>query len=147
MRHKNRQKRPAMFLAVHFKKRLVEMEKIIAAAFQLRYRVFFLAAYSMGLRLEEALSLQVGDIDAGRRKVYIRRGKRCKDRLIPLPEITYSSLQALWRTYRHWRILLQNTNGSFEQCSANILPETYSPARPIFLPFPSLFLCGRDEKD
>ena len=39
----------------------------------------------MGLRLEEALSLQVGDIDAGLKRVHIRRGKGHKDRLVPLP--------------------------------------------------------------
>ena len=40
---------------------------LIGATRKLRYRVFLLTTYSMGLRLEEALSLQVGDIDAGRK--------------------------------------------------------------------------------
>ena len=44
-----------------------EVEKLIGATRKLRYRVFLLTTYSMGLRLEEALSLQVGDIDAGRK--------------------------------------------------------------------------------
>ena len=41
----------------------------------------------MGLRLEETLSLQVGDIDAERMRVHIRRGKGHKDRLVPLPDL------------------------------------------------------------
>jgi site-specific recombinase XerD len=53
----------------------VEIERLIGATQKLRYRVFILATYSMGLRLEETLSLQVGDIDAGRQRVHIRRGK------------------------------------------------------------------------
>jgi len=44
-----------------------EVEQLIGATRKLRYRVFLLTTYSMGLRLEEALSLQVGDIDAGRK--------------------------------------------------------------------------------
>jgi len=63
----------------------VEIEQLIGATRKLRYRVFLLTTYSMGLRLEEALSLQVGDIDAGRNQVLIRRGKGHKDRLVPLP--------------------------------------------------------------
>jgi integrase len=39
----------------------------------------------MGLRLGETLALQVGDIDAERKLVHIRRGKGHKDRLVPLP--------------------------------------------------------------
>lgn len=40
----------------------------LRAARKLRYRVFLLTAYSIRLLLEEALSLQAGDIDAGRKK-------------------------------------------------------------------------------
>ena len=65
-----------------------EIEQLIGATRKLRYRVFLLTTYSMGLRLEEALSLQVGDIDAGRNQVHIRRGKGHKDRLVPLPDLT-----------------------------------------------------------
>ncbi|MCP3887821.1 MAG: tyrosine-type recombinase/integrase, partial [Desulfobulbaceae bacterium] len=44
--------------------------------------------YSMGLRLTEALSLEVGDIDSDRKLIHIRRGKGCKDRMVPLPDRT-----------------------------------------------------------
>jgi site-specific recombinase XerD len=48
-----------------------EIERLLAATRKLRYRVFLLTTYSMGLRLEEALCLQVGDIaymDVGKRR-------------------------------------------------------------------------------
>ncbi len=56
-----------------------EIERLICATQKLRYRVFLLATYSMGLRLTEALSLQVGDIDSERKLVHIRRGKGHED--------------------------------------------------------------------
>lgn len=59
---------------------VTEIEQMIAATSKLRYRIFLLTTYSMGLRLAEALSLQVGDIDGQRKKVHIRRGKGHKDR-------------------------------------------------------------------
>ena len=61
-----------------------EIEQLIGATRKLRYRVFLLTTYSMGLRLGETLSLQVGDIDADRKQIHIRRGKGHKDRLVPL---------------------------------------------------------------
>ena len=68
----------------------------------------------MGLRLEEALSLQVGDIDAGRKRVHIRRGKGHKDRLVPLPDLTLQGLRAFWCRHRHPKFLFPNAKGSME---------------------------------
>ena len=68
----------------------------------------------MGLRLEEALSLQVGDIDAERKRVHIRRGKGHKDRLVPLPDLTLRGLRELWRCHRHPYFLFPKAAGSSE---------------------------------
>jgi integrase len=91
---------------------------MIGAARQLRYRVFVLTTYSMGLRLGEALALQVGDIDAQRRRVHIRRGKGHKDRFVPLPDLTYRALRALWIKHRNPSLLFPSTVGTPER-SAN----------------------------
>jgi len=91
-----------------------EIEKLIGKTRKLRYRVFLLTTYSMGLRLEEALSLQIGDIDAKRKKVHIRRGKGHKDRLVPLPDLALQGLRELWRKHRHSTLLFPNANGSPE---------------------------------
>lgn len=42
--------------------------------------------YGSGLRLLEALTLRVKDVDFGRREIRVRRGKGDKDRMTPLPE-------------------------------------------------------------
>jgi integrase/recombinase XerD len=93
---------------------LTEIENLIGATRKLRYRVYLLTTYSMGLRLEEALSLQVGDIDAGLKRVHIRRGKGHKDRLVPLPDLTLQALRALWCKHRHPNLIFPNANGSLE---------------------------------
>lgn len=92
-----------------------EVERIIGATRKLRYRVFLLTTYSMGLRLEEALSLQISDIDAERRLVHIRRGKGHKDRLVPLPDLTLCALRALWSKHRNPNWLFPNSVGSAER--------------------------------
>jgi integrase/recombinase XerD len=91
----------------------LEIQKLIGATKKLRYRVFILTTYSMGLRLEEALSLQVGDIDAGRNRVHIRRGKGHKDRLVPLPDRSLDALRLLWKKHRHPNLLFPNARASF----------------------------------
>ena len=89
-----------------------EIGRIIHGCRELRYRVFLFTTYSLGLRLEEALSLQVGDIDTGPMRVHIRRGKGHKDRLVPLPHRTLGALRLLWREHRHPKLLFPNYRGS-----------------------------------
>jgi integrase/recombinase XerD len=55
----------------------------------------------LGLRLHEALYLQVSDIDGQRLLVHVHRGKGAKDRYVPLPEDTLESLRAYWKTHRN----------------------------------------------
>lgn len=93
---------------------VAEVERLILATDKLRYRVFLLATYSMGLRLSEALALHVGDIDAQCKRVHIRRGKGHKDRFVPLPDLTYRALQALWRKHRNPLWLFPNPAGSMQ---------------------------------
>jgi len=92
----------------------VEIEQLIGKTRKLRYRVFLLTTYSMGLRLEEALSLQVADIDTGYKQVHIRSGKGHKDRLVPLPDLTLLGLRALWSKHRHPNLIFPNAKGSLE---------------------------------
>ena len=93
---------------------ITEVENLIGTTRKLRYRVFLLTTYSMGLRLEEALSLQAGDIDAERKQVHIRRGKGHKDRFVPLPDLTLQALRALWRKHCHPYLIFPNATGSLE---------------------------------
>ena len=94
---------------------VTEVEQMIGATSKLRYRVFLLATYSMGLRLAETLALQVGDIDGQRKLVHIRRGKGHKDRFVPLPDLTYHALRALWPKHRNPCWLFPNAVGSPER--------------------------------
>jgi integrase len=92
-----------------------EVERLIGCARKLRYRVFVLTTYSMGLRLSETLSLTVADIDRARGQVHIRRGKGHKDRFVPLPDLAYQGLRTLWAKHRNPRLLFPNASGSPEK--------------------------------
>jgi site-specific recombinase XerD len=78
-----------------------EVDQLLSAIRKPAFQCFFWTVYSLGLRLQEALHLQVSDIDAGRMLVHVRRGKGHKDRLVPLPPKTLHLLRAHWATHRH----------------------------------------------
>jgi integrase/recombinase XerD len=78
-----------------------EIALLINNSQQLRYQTFWLATYSMGLRLGETLNLRISDIDAGQMQVHVRQGKGKKDRFVTLPELALWSLRRYWCTHRH----------------------------------------------
>lgn len=84
---------------------LKEIGRVINRTRELRYQTFILVAFSMGLRLQEALNLQVGDIDAERMKVHIRQGKGKKDRFVTLPERSLLAMRKYWRHHRHPKLI------------------------------------------
>lgn len=84
---------------------LTEVRQIIAAVRTLHNRTYLYTVYSLGLRLTEALHLQVGDIDSQRMLVHVHRGKGAKDRYVPLPQRTLQMLREYWATHRNPRLL------------------------------------------
>jgi len=78
-----------------------EIERVINGSRELRYQTFILVAYSMGLRLGEALQLKVRDIDSARMKVHVRQGKGRKDRFVTLPDAGLVALRRYWLSHRN----------------------------------------------
>jgi integrase/recombinase XerD len=78
-----------------------EVRRLIAAVRTHHNQTYFWTVYSLGLRLEEGLHLQVRDIDSERMLVHVRRGKGAKDRYVPLPGRTLKVLRQFWTTHRH----------------------------------------------
>jgi site-specific recombinase XerD len=78
-----------------------EVRQLIGAVRKLRYRTYFATVYSLGLRRNEGLHLQVRDIDSARMLVHVHRGKGAKDRFVPLPARTLTLLREYWVTHRN----------------------------------------------
>jgi site-specific recombinase XerD len=101
-----------------------EVRRVLQAATPLHNQVYFTTVYSLGLRLHEALYLQVSDIDGQRLQVHVHRGKGAKDRYVPLPEETLALLRTDWKTPRHPTWLLPATGRAHPQS-----PTAASPMR------------------
>ncbi len=78
-----------------------EVRQLLGAVRKPRYRTYFSTVYSLGLRRNEGLHLQVRDIDSARMLVHVHRGKGAKDRFVPLPARTLALLREYWVTHRN----------------------------------------------
>lgn len=94
-----------------------QIQQIVDATRCLSYRVYFFTVYSLGLRLSEGLRLQIQDIDAERGRVHVRQSKGCKDRLVPLPDMTLVMLRQFWAVHRNPKQLFPSRVGGLA-CSA-----------------------------
>jgi integrase/recombinase XerD len=80
---------------------IAEVRRLIDAVRTLHNKTYFWTVYSLGLRLQEGLHLQVRDIDSERMLVHVHRGKGAKDRYVPLPVRTLQMLRQYWATHRN----------------------------------------------
>src|SRR4051812_13154664 len=103
-----------------------EVRRLIAAVRTHHNRTYFWTVYSLGLRLEEGLRLQVGDIDSDRMVVHVHRGKGAKDRYVPLPSRTREVLRQYWATHRHPEWLFPATARDGQQTATADQPMTRS---------------------
>lgn len=94
-----------------------EVRQLIESLRTPHNRAFVIAVYSLGLRLQEGLHLQVGDIDARRMLVHVHRGKGAKDRYVPLPQTTLDVLRDYWKTHRNPVWLFPATGRDHQQAA------------------------------
>lgn len=78
-----------------------EVRSILSAIPTLQNRAFFTLMYACGLRLGEAIHLQVADVDGKRKFIHVRHGKGAKDRLVPVADSALEVLRAFYRTHRN----------------------------------------------
>ena len=78
----------------------VEVERLLAALDQPKFKVFFTMVYATGLRLREACRLETRDIDAARGVIHVRDAKGQKERLVMLGLRLLASLRAYWSSER-----------------------------------------------
>ena len=78
-----------------------EIQVILKTVNTPQNKAYLTTVYSCGLRLNEALHLQVSDIDKDRMRIHVHRGKGAKDRYVPLPESTLHALRSYWVHHRN----------------------------------------------
>jgi len=102
---------------------------LIDAAKTFRLKCFLWITYTLGLRIGEAVNLQLGDIDGERMMVHVHRGKGAKDRYIPLPPSTLKTMRALWTTHRNPAFLFPAAGRNRQDGSRSTTPMSISTAQ------------------
>ena len=66
----------------------------------IKHRAVLMTCYGAGLRISEAVSLKVGDIDSSRMLIHVREGKGAQDRVTMLSPALLEMLRTYWRFQR-----------------------------------------------
>jgi integrase/recombinase XerD len=74
-----------------------EVVRFLEAVPSLKSRAALTTAYAAGLRVSEAVSVMVGDIDCDRMLLQVRHGKGAKDRTVMLSAQLLDILRTYWR--------------------------------------------------
>jgi site-specific recombinase XerD len=82
-----------------------DVRSILSCVHTPHNHAFLCTVYACGLRLQEALFLEISDIDANRMMIHVHRGKGAKDRFVPLPHATLALLRAHWKRHRNPSLL------------------------------------------
>jgi len=77
-----------------------EIKAIIDTEQNLKYKAIIATIYSSGIRLEECINLDIGDIDSSRMVIHVRQGKGGKDRITVLSPTTLKILREYWIQYK-----------------------------------------------
>jgi len=101
-----------------------EVHTVLSNIRVLRHRACLTLIYSCGLRISEAVEMQVSQIDSKRMVVHVRAGKGARDRYVPLPRPTLDLLRCHWKTHRHpqWLFPAPGRSGRREPQATRCLP-------------------------
>lgn len=102
-----------------------EVARLFAVIREERFRVVLRFIYACGLRIGEAVTVEVGDLRGGER-VHVRQAKGNKDRYTPLPPAMTAELRAWWKTHRHPRWVFPGVGRGWRDGSS--LPATLAQA-------------------
>ncbi len=76
-----------------------EIASLLGHCGNLKHKAMFALAYGSGLRVSEICALRVQDIDSKEMRVFVKSGKRNKDRYTLLSQYTLEVLRDYWRHY------------------------------------------------
>ena len=89
-----------------------EVRNILQRVNNPKYKTVLMVIYSAGLRLSEALSLRVKDIDSQRMEIRVEQGKGKKDRYTILSEIMLNNLREYYSKYKPSDLLFPGREGN-----------------------------------
>lgn len=106
-----------------------EVGRLFAVIREPRFRSVLRLIYACGLRVSEAVNLELTDIKRDGPRLHLHRTKGLKERFVPLPLWCYRELQDYWRTHRHPRWIFPGVGRGWRE--ADSTPQLASADRPM----------------
>ena len=88
-----------------------EISRIIQTIRNIKHKALLLTIYSAGLRISEALNLELRDIDSKHMRIFIRGGKGSKDRVSVLSSNLLILLRQYVKEHKPKKYLFESYNG------------------------------------
>ena len=99
-----------------------EVKKIITCTANLKHKCLLTLLYGAGLRIGEALRLEIDDIRSKENLLYIRKSKGAKDRRVPLSATMLKLLREYYLSYKPNKYIFEGqTGGQYSARSAQQL--------------------------
>src|SRR6202011_6043021 len=73
-----------------------EVLRFFSCVLSVKHRTILTICYAAGLRISEAISLKVSDVDSQRMVIRVKHGKGAKDRFVTLSPKLLEVLRAWW---------------------------------------------------
>ena len=77
-----------------------EVSSIFDAVSNIKHKAILMTTYDAGLRVSETANLLISDIDSSRMSIFVRQGKRQRDRYSLLSQPNLLLLREYWRQYK-----------------------------------------------
>ena len=108
-----------------------EVNQILLACNNDKYRMMLLTCYGCGLRVSELVALKVRSIDGERELLRIEQGKGAKDRMVVIPPTLLNQLRDYWRRYRPEPWLFPNSQIPSIHLSISTVQKMYTRSKAI----------------
>lgn len=89
-----------------------EIKLLLKVTKELRDRVMLAFIYDAGLRISEASSMLITDVDLQRKQVHIRQSKNKKDRYVPISDLMVKGIKNYLKIDKPRQFLFERHNGS-----------------------------------
>ena len=106
-----------------------EVQQIIKAVSNIKYRTLLIVIYGAGLRISEALNLKIKDIDSKRKTLHIRCGKGNKGRYVILSPTVDNALRQYWKACRFTDYIFPSPRNPQQPLNAGSVSQRYKTAK------------------